>query len=81
MHRDELIRKLNLIQVLLEQVQRVYNSIPSNAQDVLNNFHTEYTSLGHCIRWGTQDTEELLKDLKAKYPSMAEEMKNAGIAL
>lgn len=54
--------KLKEIQSLLSQAEQLFRELPGDVQNQLNDFHNEEASLGHCLRWGTTATEELLEE-------------------
>lgn len=49
------------ISKLFYEAQTVWNQIDSGKQCELNAEHNEEGSLAHCLRWGTQAAEDLVK--------------------
>jgi len=46
---------------LLDRAQRAWNRIDGGKQCELNDVHHEACSLAHCLRWGEQAVNELIR--------------------
>ena len=55
----------------LEAADRAWRSIDPNTRDALSQFHNEDASLGYCLRWGSQATNELLATANITPPTSA----------
>lgn len=54
--------KLKEIYTLFETLDEIYDDLPSETKDKINEYHNEEGSLCHCIRWGLTASEELLEE-------------------
>lgn len=51
------LRKINK---LFEKIDQEFYKIDAKNRQELNDYHNRYASIGHCIRWGLQASEELI---------------------
>ena len=64
MTAKQLRKELVKIHNLLDKADAIFNELPDGMLDIILNYHNEYSSLNHCIRWGTTATDELIEDAK-----------------
>ena len=53
------VRKIN---TLLKKAGLLYSELDGATQNALNDVHNNESSLGHCLRWGEQASEELMRN-------------------
>jgi hypothetical protein len=49
------------INKLFNQIEDIFNKLSIGTRDKILQFHDENYSLNHCIRWGIQSSEELIR--------------------
>lgn len=54
--------KLEKINKLFSEIEDIYLSLNQETQDKILEYHHENASIPHCIRWGIQASEELMKE-------------------
>ena len=60
--QKKLVRKnLKKINVLMGKVETLFNQLPRSVQDNMLEVHDSDGSLNHCVRWGVQAVDDLLK--------------------
>ena len=64
MTTTEFKKDMKRINRLLDKADTIFNSLPPHVQDTCWTFHNEGSSLNHCLRWGLQASEELLREAK-----------------
>jgi len=57
------IKSLEKINKYLEEANKEFSKLPMNVSISICGFHNESHSLNHCLRWGSQAVEEILKEL------------------
>lgn len=60
--KNNTIRQLKEIKVLFDEIETKFNKIDNIDQEIINDFHNENHSLNHFVRWGADNTEEILKE-------------------
>mgnify|MGYP000848408024 CR=1 FL=1 len=55
---------LNRIKKLFEELDECYSSLSRETQYEIYDFHYENYTIPHCIRWGLQGSEEILKHIE-----------------
>ncbi|MGF7535546.1 hypothetical protein AAGG74_17990 [Bacillus mexicanus] len=53
--------RIKEIEVLFKKIEIIYNELDSDVKEFIREFHTEETNIPYCIRWGINNTEELLR--------------------
>lgn len=59
--KPETRNQIALIGLLMDKAMAVFNEMDVNDAAEVFNFHNADTSLTHCLRWGQQAAEDLLK--------------------
>ena len=67
--KPETRNKLALISLLLNKAEAVFSTLAAVDDHAVLDFHNVEGSLTHCLRWGPQAAEELLKASKPKNAS------------
>lgn len=55
-------KKLKTINELFNQLEDIYLSFDEETKEKITEYHNETGSVPHCIRWGIQGTEELIRE-------------------
>ncbi len=53
-------KNLQKISQLMSKVEDLYNELPISVKNQIAGFHSYNTSLSSIVRWGQQNTDELL---------------------
>lgn len=72
MSPKEYRRKLESIALRFKQIEALYNSIPQGLQEEISEFHCGDSNLQYCLRWGLQDTDELIEAYEETHAKASE---------
>lgn len=65
--QKKLVRKnLKKIKSLMDKVETLFNELPNSVQHNMLEVHNPDYSINHCVRWGGQAAEQLLKKWNMK---------------
>lgn len=59
------LEKLSLIHAFMRQANSLFESLPLELRDRILDVHNEIATLNHCLRWGEQNSGEILEMAEA----------------
>lgn len=59
-------KKLKTMNELFNQIEDLYLSLDAETQEKITDYLNETGSVPHCIRWGIQGTEEMIREKTIK---------------
>lgn len=52
--------KIKQLNKMFEKMDTIYNTLSSETQEIILDYHNEDSTVPYCIRWGLNGTSELL---------------------